>query len=131
MLRRTGRVPSSGEVIEAGGIKLVTKAREVVCEGAALAVTTVEYDILEYLVRAAGRIVSRDELTAALYRRQATPFDRGLDMHISNLRKKLGQPRHLDSYGPRSGLSIPHEPRARRGFLRCARFWRRSCSGRS
>ncbi len=91
VLRRTSRVPSSGETIEAGGIKLITKAREVVCEGAALAVTTVEYDILEYLVRAAGRIVSRDELTAALYRRQATPFDRVLDMHISNLRKKLGR----------------------------------------
>ena len=78
-------------MIESGGIRLITKAREVVCEGAALAVTTVEYDILEYLVRAAGRIVSRDELTAALYRRQATPFDRALDMHISNLRKKLGR----------------------------------------
>jgi len=75
VLRRTSRVPSSGETIEADGIKLITKAREVVCEGSALAVTTVEYDILEYLVRAAGRIVSRDELTAALYRRQATPFD--------------------------------------------------------
>ncbi len=91
VLRRTSRIPTTGELIEAGGIKLITKAREVVCEGTALAVTTVEYDILEYLVRAAGRIVSRDELTAALYRRQATPFDRVLDMHISNLRKKLGR----------------------------------------
>jgi len=91
VLRRTSRVPSSGETIETGVIKLITTAREVVCEGAALVVTTVEYDILEYLVRAAGRIVSRDELTAALYRRQATPFDRVLDMHISNLRKKLGR----------------------------------------
>jgi two-component system, OmpR family, response regulator CpxR len=91
VLRRSGRVSNSGEMIEAGGIKLITKARDVVCEGSALAVTTVEYDILEYLVRAAGRIVSRDELTAALYRRQATPFDRALDMHISNLRKKLGR----------------------------------------
>jgi two-component system response regulator CpxR len=91
VLRRTSRVPSGGEIIEAGGIKLITTAREVVCEGAELAITTVEYDILEYLARAAGRIVSRDELTAALYRRQATPFDRVLDMHISNLRKKLGR----------------------------------------
>ncbi len=90
VLRRTSRIPSGGEVIEAGAIKLITTAREVVCDGRALAVTTVEYDVLEYLIRAAGRIVSRDELTAALYRRQATPFDRVLDMHISNLRKKLG-----------------------------------------
>ena len=55
-----------------------------------MAVTTVEYDILEFLVRSAGRIISRDELTAALYQRRATKFDRSLDMHICNLRKKLG-----------------------------------------
>ncbi len=90
VLRRTSRLPSGGEIVEVGPIRLNTKAREVVCEGTTLAVTTVEYDVLEYLVRAAGRIVSREELTAALYRRQATPFDRVLDMHISNLRKKLG-----------------------------------------
>ncbi len=90
VLRRASRAPGSGEIIEAGAIKLVTQSREVTCEGKPLAVTTVEYDVLEYLIRAAGRIVSRDELTAALYRRQATPFDRVLDMHISNLRKKLG-----------------------------------------
>jgi two-component system response regulator CpxR len=90
VLRRSGRAVTTGEVLESGGIRLTTSAREAVCEGVVLSLTTVEYDILEHLVRAAGRIVSRDELTAALYRRQASPFDRALDMHISNLRKKLG-----------------------------------------
>ena len=56
-----------------------------------MTLTTVEYDILEFLVHAAGRVVSRDELSVALYRRRATRFDRTLDMHISNLRKKLGR----------------------------------------
>ena len=56
-----------------------------------LAVTTVEYDLLEYLIRAAGRIVSRNELTSVLYHRQPSRFDRVLDMHVSNLRKKLGR----------------------------------------
>jgi two-component system response regulator CpxR len=79
------------EALEAGGVRLVPSAREVRCAGAAVDVTTVEYDLLEYLVRAAGRAVSRDELTAALYRRRATPFDRALDVHVSNLRKKLGR----------------------------------------
>jgi two-component system response regulator CpxR len=91
VLRRTSHVPNGSEILEAGGIKLITTARELVCDGVPLAFTTVEYDILQYLVRAAGRIVSRDELTAALYRHQATPFDRALDMHISNIRKKLGR----------------------------------------
>ena len=41
-------------------------------------------------LQAAGRVVTRDELTASLYRRRASPFDRAVDMHVSNLRKKLG-----------------------------------------
>jgi two-component system response regulator CpxR len=90
VLRRSNRVGTASEVLEAGGIRLITSAREAVSDGAPLALTTVEYDILEYLVHAAGRTVSRDELTAALYQRQTSPYDRVLDMHISNLRKKLG-----------------------------------------
>jgi two-component system response regulator CpxR len=53
--------------------------------------TTTEYDILEQLVRFAGRTVSRDELSTILYQRRATPFDRALDVHVSHLRKKLGR----------------------------------------
>ncbi len=94
VLRRAVRAPKEAEVLEAGGIKLVPSARQVSADGVAVAVTTVEYDILEFLVHSAGRIVSRDELTSALYRRRATKFDRTLDMHICNLRKKLG--RHGD-----------------------------------
>ncbi len=59
--------------------------------GARVPVTTIEYDILEFLVRAAGRVVSRDELSAVLYQRAASPFDRSLDVHVSHLRKKLGE----------------------------------------
>jgi two-component system response regulator CpxR len=94
VLRRSARAPKEAEILDAGEIRLISSAREVLAAGAAVAVTTVEYDILEFLVHSAGRIVSRDELTAALYRRRATKFDRTLDMHICNLRKKLG--RHGD-----------------------------------
>jgi DNA-binding response OmpR family regulator len=55
-----------------------------------VALTTVEYDILEFLVHAAGRVVSRGELMAAIYHRRSSRFDRTLDMHVCNLRKKLG-----------------------------------------
>jgi two-component system, OmpR family, response regulator CpxR len=91
VLRRTGRAPKELDVLDAGAVRLIPSAREVTVEGSAVALTTIEYDILEFLVHAAGRIVSRDELTAALYRRRATKFDRTLDMHICNLRKKLGE----------------------------------------
>ena len=49
----------------------------------------VEFDILEQLMRSAGRVLSRDSLMEALYNRKATPYDRSMDMHISHLRKKL------------------------------------------
>ena len=91
VLRRAGRAPRTAGILEVGGLRLILTAREALSDGAAVALTTVEYDILEFLVHAAGRVVSRDELTAALYRRRTTPFDRSLDMHICNLRRKLGR----------------------------------------
>ena len=91
VLRRAGQISSVGASLEAGPLRLVPSAREVWCEGKPIAVTTIEYDILEFLIRAVGRVVSRDELTAALYHRRASPFDRALDVHVSHVRKKLGQ----------------------------------------
>ena len=90
VLRRSRRTPKLEGRLEAGGMTLIPTAREAWCGGALLAITTAEYDILEFLARAAGRIVTRDELTAALYRRRASPFDRALDVHVGRLRKKLG-----------------------------------------
>jgi DNA-binding response OmpR family regulator len=91
VLRRAGQAPRAVEVLEAGRVRLFPSARETLCEGVVIGLTTVEYDILEFLVRAAGRIVSRDELTVALYQRRASPFDRAVDVHVSHLRKKLGR----------------------------------------
>ena len=90
VLRRAGRALDAVEVLEADGITLVPGAREVRCEGAVVGVTSIEYDLLEILVRSAGRTVSREAMTAAIYRRPISPFDRAIDMHVSNLRKKLG-----------------------------------------
>ena len=90
VLRRSGQVFEEASVLEAGGLRLQLRAREASVDGSTVVLTTVEYDILEYLARAAGRIVPRSELTIALFQRRATPFDRALDTHICNLRRKLG-----------------------------------------
>jgi two-component system response regulator CpxR len=90
VLRRAGQAPRAAALLEAGGLKLFPSAREARCEGAPVALTSIEYDLLEHLIRAAGRIVSRDELSVALFQRRASPFDRGVDVHISRVRKKLG-----------------------------------------
>ena len=52
--------------------------------------TTVEFDLLETLLRSAGRVVSREDLVRAVLRREFSPFDRSIDTHVSNLRRKLG-----------------------------------------
>ncbi|HVW10043.1 MAG TPA: response regulator transcription factor [Bryobacteraceae bacterium] len=78
-----------GEKFEVNGITIDPGTREVTRGGAAVEVTTFEFDILETLMRSAGRVVSRDDLMEELYGRKATPFDRSVDMHISHLRKKL------------------------------------------
>jgi two-component system response regulator CpxR len=75
--------------VEVNGVTLDPGAREVRCDGKLIELTTVEFDILEQLMRAAGRPLSRDALMEALYNRKATAYDRSLDMHISHLRKKL------------------------------------------
>ena len=76
-------------IISTGGVELNPRTREVRCQGEAVEVTSIEFEILEFLMRSAGRTVSRDELTAILHQRESTPFERSLDVHISHLRKKL------------------------------------------
>jgi two-component system response regulator CpxR len=61
----------------------------VISDGKPVDVTTLEFDILEQLMRNAGNVVSRDGLMESLYNRKATPFDRSIDMHVSHLRRKL------------------------------------------
>jgi two-component system response regulator CpxR len=88
ILRRTEAKVNRGRV-EVNGVLLDPGTREVTCDGKAVDVTTLEFDILEQLMRNAGRVVSRDGLMESLYNRKATPFDRSIDMHVSHLRRKL------------------------------------------
>ncbi len=88
ILRRTEAQSNRGRV-EVNGVALDPGTREVICDGKPVEVTTLEFDILEQLMRNAGRVVSRDGLMESLYNRKATPFDRSIDMHVSHLRRKL------------------------------------------
>jgi two-component system response regulator CpxR len=77
--------------LEVNGVVLDSGTREVTSRGRKVDLTTFEFDILELLMRSAGRVLSRDALMENFYNRKATPFDRSIDMHISHLRKKLEQ----------------------------------------
>ncbi len=95
VLRRTGKAVTKPSILEAGGIRIDTHTRRVQLQGKPLELTAVEYDILEFLVRAAGRVVGRDELAAMLYQRESTPYERTLDVHVSHLRAKLDDNEHV------------------------------------
>jgi two-component system, OmpR family, response regulator CpxR len=71
-------------------VTLEASARTLSVDGRTLDLTTVEYEILARLVRAAGTVIARERLIEEVFERQATPEDRALDVHISHLRKKLG-----------------------------------------
>lgn len=94
ILRRMEQKPANNR-IEANGVTLDPGSREVYCNGRRVELTTIEFDILEHLMRAAGRVLSRDALMEAMYNRKATAFDRSMDMHISHLRRKLETERPL------------------------------------
>ncbi len=89
VLRRSRKFGAAPQEVEAGGVKLNPHTREASYFGEPLEITSLEFDVLELLVRAAGRTVSRDELAAAIYQRKSTPYERSFDVHISHLRKKL------------------------------------------
>jgi two-component system, OmpR family, response regulator CpxR len=82
-------VPQPASRIEVNGVTLDPATRQVTSNSQRVELTTFEFDILEMLMRGAGRVLSRDALMENFYNRKATPFDRSIDMHISHLRKKL------------------------------------------
>ncbi len=89
VLRRSGQAAGQPQIAEAGGVRVDSQTREAWLEGEPVELTAIEFDILDFMVRAAGRAVSRNELAAILYQRESTPYERSLDVHISHLRKKL------------------------------------------
>jgi two-component system response regulator CpxR len=89
VLRRAGQGGAPSQVAEAGGVRVDSQTREAWVAGETVDLTAIEFDILDFLVRSAGRVVSRNELAAVLYQRESTPYERSLDVHISHLRRKL------------------------------------------
>jgi len=90
ILRRTVRATTATEPLIVGDIRLDPAAREVRLRDAPLALTSVEFTLLEVLLQHAGRVVTREQLTETVLGHKLGPFDRVIDVHVSNVRKKLG-----------------------------------------
>ena len=81
---------STRETILVGDIEMDSNTRNVRRSGEVVELTGVEYDLLEILLRCAGQIVKREDLVKEVLGRELSPFDRSIDMHVSKVRKKLG-----------------------------------------
>lgn len=86
---KAGKFPKP-EILIVGDIEMNPGTRTVRKSGKPLSLTAVEYNLLEILLRSAGQVVLREELIKAVLGRDLNPFDRSMDVHMSNLRKKLG-----------------------------------------
>jgi two-component system response regulator CpxR len=82
--------PLAPEIICVGDIELDTGTRVVRRGGTQIELTSVEFGFLEMLLRAAGHVVTRDQLAEGVLGRALSAYDRSVDVHLSSLRKKLG-----------------------------------------
>ena len=90
ILRRSESVTASADNLSIGDIELQRGARRVLLNNQTIMMTSTEYRVLEVLLEHAGQLVSKNDLSERALGRELSPYDRSLDMHVSNLRKKLG-----------------------------------------
>jgi two-component system response regulator CpxR len=78
------------EILRVGDVELDPGTRTVLRKGKAVELTSVEFNLLHVLLREAGRVVPRERLVDIVLSRKFSPFDRSIDMHVSKIRRKLG-----------------------------------------
>lgn len=90
ILRRTVRNADPSAPLVVGDLRIDPAAREVWLNDSSVDLTSVEFSLLEILMRAAGRVLTREHLTETVLGRRLGAFDRVIDVHISKVRRKLG-----------------------------------------
>jgi DNA-binding response OmpR family regulator len=91
ILRRAGAgVSAFSHLLRAGDLELDKLKRTVSQSGAEIELTAAEFDLLELLLRRVGQVVTREEIARLILGRPLNHNDRSVDMHVSNLRRKLG-----------------------------------------
>ncbi|MEU1630043.1 response regulator transcription factor [Streptomyces sp. NPDC020096] len=109
VLRRS-RTAEASQVLRVGGLRIDVQRREAVLDGTALDLTRREFDLLAFLAARPGVVVARRELLAEVWQ-QAYGDDQTIDVHLSWLRRKLGEtaanPRYLHTL---RGVGVKLEP---------------------
>jgi two-component system response regulator CpxR len=90
VMRRTRSTQNERvKIISVGRLRLSAASRSAWIGDEPIEITSTEFDILDLLARAGGKVVTRDQVYGILYQRQPTPFERSVDVHISRLRRKI------------------------------------------
>lgn len=89
ILRRSANGRPDSAPLALGALAIYPGTMSATLEGAPVRLTTAEFMVLEALARSAGRVQSRETLTYEALGRPLKPFDRSIDTHISNIRRKL------------------------------------------
>jgi DNA-binding response OmpR family regulator len=115
VLRRSAASDGPATAVVIGDLRLDQASREVTLAGAPLDLTPREFDLLSYLAARVGQVVSRRELMAQVWRQPYGGADDSVDVHLSWLRRKLGetaqQPRYLHTVrGVGVKLAPPMQP---------------------
>jgi two-component system, OmpR family, response regulator CpxR len=82
---------SSSSKLQVNGITINLAAREAMINQHALTLTGTEYEILALLAKQAGEVISKEQISEDVLGRRLANFDRSIDMHVSNIRKKIAE----------------------------------------
>lgn len=77
-------------ILQAGAVTLCPQTRKAELDGQALNLTSTEFNLLEVLIRHHGEVVSREKLSEQALGKPLARFDRSIDVHLSSIRRKLG-----------------------------------------
>ena len=98
-LMRRVELGGSSQILQVGGITIDARGRTVEMDGQMLELTRKEFELLAHLAANQGEVVSRDQLFAEVWRQPYGGGDKTIDVHLSWLRRKLGEtaaePRYL------------------------------------
>ncbi|MFG2498534.1 response regulator transcription factor [Streptomyces sp. NPDC048441] len=98
VLRRLGATDAAEEPLRVGGLTIDRSSREVTLDDRPLDLTPREFDLLAYLAHRPGQVVSRRELLAEVWQQPLGGADKTVDVHLSWLRRKLGETAQAPRY---------------------------------
>src|SRR6202163_824984 len=102
VLRRSEAAKAPGDVIRAGDAELIVPSMELNIAGRRIELTPTEFQLLATMARQPGRVFSRAQLLSAVHGDAGEPFERAIDAHIKNLRRKI----EPDPHSPRYLLTV-------------------------